>query len=157
MRVAKSRAKSSSWVETTSVRLLALAGPAAASRARCGARDRAMRSARPATAAADPPPAPRETRDPLRLAPRQLPRQRPGAVIDAEPAQQLEPAAAGAIRRDAVRVHRREADVLDRDRCSNRQWNWKTIPTLRRSARSVAAGMSVPPVNVTPSTSIRPD
>ena len=52
--------------------------------------------------------------DALRLAARQLARQRAGAMVDAECGQQLAAAADRVVLPHAVRVDRRQADVLDR-------------------------------------------
>ena len=95
--------------------------------------------------------------DALRLAARQLARQRRGAMLDAERVAAARGracrASAGATPCACTGARQTLSIAV---RCSNRQWNWNTMPTLRRSARSVAVGTSTPPASVTPSTTIRP-
>ena len=145
MRVAKSRAKSSSCVETISVRCWR-AAPAAARRARRGAPDRATRSARPSAAAADRRPARARSR-------RAAPRRRTARA--AAPSRDARRRTRAAARARALRAAagatpcactgaRQTLSIAVR--CSNRQWNWNTMPTLRRSSRSVGVGVAAPPV-----------
>ena len=84
-------------------------------------------------------------RDALRLAARELARQRRRARVDAEAREERAGARLGRLA-PRLRATWTGASVTlsSAVRCSKRPWCWKTIPTLRRSARAPLAAGAAP-------------